>query len=182
MDLSNKLSSNILIPSLSFKFFATLSCRSLMTSGFMLIKQLSYFILIKLRWNLSSALKLRFCVKTHDQQRPQRPLVLNRGVLGSIGFNWQTDALESRSFERDWLNLQCAALESKLYIYHIIYMLYLMIPSAATGTVTSFGAGLCARVILTWLLWHGHLRSGVRGQRRDFFFGARFLLEWKIFF
>ena len=104
------------------------------------------------------------------------------GAVGSIGFNWQTDALESRSFERDWLNLQCAALESKLYIYHIIYMLYLMIPSAATGTVTSFGAGLCARVILTWLLWHGHLRSGVRGQRRDFFFGARFLLEWKIFF
>ena len=113
MDLSNKLFSNILIPSLSSKFFATLSCRSLMTSGFMLIKQLSYFILIKLRWNLSSALKLRFCVKTHDQQRPQRPLVLNRGVLGSIGFNWQTDALESRSFERDWLNLQCAALESR---------------------------------------------------------------------
>ena len=104
------------------------------------------------------------------------------GTVGSIGFNWQTDALESRSFERDWLNLQCAALESKLYIYHIIYMLYLMIPSAATGTVTSFGAGLCARVILTWLLWHGHLRSGVRGQRRDFFFGARFLLELKIFF
>ena len=119
---------------------------------------------------------------THDQQRPEPRDSREVGAVGSIGFNWQTDALESRSFERDWLNLQCAALESKLYIYHIIYMLYLMIPSAATGTVTSFGAGLCARVILTWLLWHGHLRSGVRGQRRDFFFGARFLLEWKIFF
>ena len=35
------------------------------------------------------------------------------GTVGSIGFNWQTDALESRSFERDWLNLQCAALESR---------------------------------------------------------------------
>ena len=50
---------------------------------------------------------------THDQQRPEPRDSREVGAVGSIGFNWQTDALESRSFERDWLNLQCAALESR---------------------------------------------------------------------